>query len=197
MKDESNLPVAQQSLVYRLRKRAEIRRQISTRKSVQEGKSDRLADLLDEAAAEIEHLIVCLKSIMHQASNQPISNKYIMPNKILVIDDTEINRLYFTLCLQDQYDIIEASSGEAGYRLAVSEQPNLILLDIMMPGVDGFDTARMLKGDPRTATIPIIFVTAMTDSEYRKQGMSLGAVDYMVRPFSGSMLQARIGQFVS
>ena len=79
--------------------------------------------------------------------------------------------------------VLEAANGEEGLDLARREQPDLVLLDVMMPGLDGWSVARALAGDPRTREIPIVFLTARADAADRRRGQALGGVGYVVKPF--------------
>lgn len=103
---------------------------------------------------------------------------------ILIIDDNPINLevLYGTLS-EVGYEILVEMDGENGIEQARKNQPDLILLDVMMPGIDGFETCRRLKADPQTQDIAIIFITAISDLEHKVKGLQLGAVDYITKPF--------------
>lgn len=112
---------------------------------------------------------------------------------VLVVDDTPENlELMFGL-LQDDHRVLVANSGERALRLAQAEQPpDLILLDIMMPGMDGYEVCRRLKANARTRDIPVIFLTAKSEVEDETHGLDLGAVDYLTKPISPPIVQARI-----
>jgi CheY-like chemotaxis protein len=86
-----------------------------------------------------------------------------------------------------------AFDGEKGYQQAVLQRPSLILLDVRMPGMDGFATCRRLKANPATQTIPVIFLTVANDLEERLEGFALGAVDYIGKPFNEEEVLARVG----
>ena len=95
--------------------------------------------------------------------------------------------------LRDNYKVKGANSGERGLRIAFSDTPpDLILLDVMMPDMDGYSVCAQLKADPKTAHIPIIFVTAMNDVDAEMRGFALGAVDYITKPISPPIVQARV-----
>ena len=114
---------------------------------------------------------------------------------ILVIDDTADNLSLIATLLQPFYDVKVANSGEKGLayiRNNVECQPDLILLDIIMPGLSGYDVLRQLKHDTSTQFIPIVFLTAMSNPEDEKIGLELGAVDYITKPISPPILFARI-----
>jgi putative two-component system response regulator len=115
-----------------------------------------------------------------------------MKPKILVVDDVAINRCAICLSIRDRYIPIEATNGEDAVALAIKEKPDLILLDILMPGLDGFDTAKLLKSNPLTNRIPIVFVTALNKEEFRKRAEEVGVCDVLIKPFSPSILKARI-----
>jgi len=113
--------------------------------------------------------------------------------KILVIDDHPDN----VFILQDRleregFEVITAYDGESGINKAIEELPDLILLDIMMPGISGFDVCKTVVNDERTRDIPIILVTALTDAKDLKEGLQLGAYDYIKKPFNKTELIARI-----
>lgn len=123
-------------------------------------------------------------------------NKYIIEAKILVVDDTSENIDIVVETLGSRYDLITAKDGKNALRLALSEQPDLILLDIVMPGVNGYDVCKALKSDMKTAYIPIIFLTSMSNSESKKIGFDMGAVDYIVKPFEIEELKARVSNHI-
>ncbi|MBF0256250.1 MAG: hybrid sensor histidine kinase/response regulator [Gammaproteobacteria bacterium] len=112
---------------------------------------------------------------------------------ILVVDDELINLQILTDLLEHHYQVMAAPQGEKALQLAVQQpQPDLILLDIMMPDMNGFEVCRRLKSDPQTRDIPVIFVTALTDTQQESQGLALGAVDYITKPFSADVVLARV-----
>ncbi len=112
---------------------------------------------------------------------------------ILVVDDTPENIDLLVEILKDDYKVRAAISGEQALKIArLAEAPDLILLDIMMPGIDGFEVCRILKEDPTTCHIPIIFVTAKITTSDETKGLSLGAVDYITKPISPPIVSARV-----
>ncbi|MCX5869595.1 MAG: sigma-54 dependent transcriptional regulator [Deltaproteobacteria bacterium] len=112
---------------------------------------------------------------------------------ILVVDDTPENLTLMSSLLKDDYKVKVANSGEKALKIAASDSPpNLILLDIMMPGMDGYEVCRRLKRDPKTMNIPVIFLTARSDMEDEQKGLELGAVDYIIKPISPPIVMARI-----
>lgn len=112
--------------------------------------------------------------------------------KILAIDDMPTNLALLGLALQDDYQIQIATSGAKGLELASDDPPDLILLDIMMPDMDGYETCRQLKLDPRLRDIPVVFVTAMNDAEAETEGFALGAADYLTKPLNIEIARLRI-----
>ncbi|MBF0273289.1 MAG: diguanylate cyclase [Magnetococcales bacterium] len=112
--------------------------------------------------------------------------------KILIVDDVPINlALLYELLIED-YDISQAESGSVALDLAQRLKPDLILLDIMMPNMDGFEVCRRLKANAKTRGIPVIFITAKTEAEDVTRGMNLGALDYFAKPFRPAVIKARI-----
>jgi adenylate cyclase len=113
--------------------------------------------------------------------------------RILVVDDTEDNLFLMTAVLEDTYEVVTASTGPQALVMACSiEAPDLILLDIMMPDMDGYEVMRRLRADPATQNIPVIFLTALTSTEEEQFGLDLGAVDYITKPISPPLVLARV-----
>ena len=112
---------------------------------------------------------------------------------ILVVDDTPENIDVLAGLLSEEYAVKVAMSGEKALELANQEPiPDLILLDVMMPGMDGYEVCRLLKGNPATANIPVIFLTAKDETEDETKGLGLGAADYILKPVSPPILEARV-----
>lgn len=112
---------------------------------------------------------------------------------ILVVDDTRDNLTVIGGLLESEYRVRVANSGERALKVATSDpRPDLILLDIMMPGMDGYETMSHLQANPATRDIPVIFVTAMTADEDEEVGLRLGAVDYITKPIRPAILLARV-----
>ncbi len=112
---------------------------------------------------------------------------------ILIIEDNLINQQLISHYLVGEgYCVDKASTGEVGIDLAEQKQPELILLDVMMPGINGFETARRLKANPRTSQIPIIYISALDHVEDKLAGFEAGGVDYITKPFSASEILARV-----
>ncbi|WP_334185614.1 diguanylate cyclase [Novosphingobium sp.] len=115
---------------------------------------------------------------------------------ILVVDDDVANIEIMNAVLEDDYDVCFAMSGEEAMDTARSVDPDLILLDVMLPGVDGFEVCRQLKVDPVLADVPVIFMTGLGDTEDEMRGLSLGAIDYVAKPIQPAILRARVGNHV-
>ena len=113
-------------------------------------------------------------------------------SRILVIDDTPVNLISLGAALTDEFDLQIASSGAQGLSLASQSPPDLILLDVMMPEMDGFETFQRLKADPRLKDIPVVFVTALTEIEAESKGLALGAADYILKPINVDIARHRI-----
>jgi serine phosphatase RsbU (regulator of sigma subunit) len=112
---------------------------------------------------------------------------------ILVVDDTPVNISVITGALKDTYRTKVATSGVKALAIAAAdEKPDLILLDVMMPEMDGYEVCRRLKADPTTREIPVIFLTAQTEAEDETRGFQVGAVDYVHKPFSAAVMKARV-----
>jgi len=112
---------------------------------------------------------------------------------ILVVDDTPLNISVITGALKDTYRTKVATSGSKALAIAsADEKPDLILLDVMMPEMDGYEVCLRLKADPMTREIPVIFLTAQTEAEDETRGFQVGAVDYVHKPFSPAVVKARV-----
>lgn len=113
-------------------------------------------------------------------------------SRLLIVDDERINLVALSGLLRTEFELLVATDGDQALRLASEQQPDLILLDIVMPGMDGHAVCRQLKSDPATQGIPVIFITARTDAEDETRGFDLGAVDYIAKPFNDRVVMARV-----
>ena len=119
------------------------------------------------------------------------------PPKVLVVDDHSASRITaVALLAMEGYTVIEADSGFIAVELVKQQQPDLILLDVMMPGMDGFEVCQLLKQDEDTRLIPVIFITALNDRRSRIQGIEVGADDFLTKPFDRVELVARVKSLV-
>ena len=113
--------------------------------------------------------------------------------KVLIVDDAPANIHMFTTMLKDDYTIIAATSGEKAIKLAKKEsKPDIILLDIIMPNMDGYEVCKILKEDPTTKEIPVIFVTSLNSIEDQEKGLAYGGVEYITKPISKNIVKHRI-----
>jgi putative two-component system response regulator len=117
--------------------------------------------------------------------------------KILIVDDEPLNLKVLKQVLQDNYRLSFAKNGMDALELVKKEKPGLILLDVMMPGMTGFEVCRTLKSDPETNTIPVIFVTALSEEADESEGFAAGGVDYINKPISPALVRARVKTHLS
>jgi putative two-component system response regulator len=140
---------------------------------------------------DISALARCGKS-----SSEPISPDSDRP-KVLVIDDHSSSRMTAVALLSvEGYEVLEADSGSKGLELVLESNPDLILLDVMMPGMDGFEVCRRLKEDEQTRLIPVVFITALNDRRSRIMGIEVGGDDFLSKPFDRLELSARVKSLV-
>ncbi len=110
---------------------------------------------------------------------------------ILLVDDTETNLDILVDTLGEDHEVAVATDGPTALALAKEQTPDLILLDIMMPDMDGYEVCRRLMADPATAQTPVIFLTALTDVADKTRGFAVGGVDYVTKPFEPAEIKAR------
>jgi two-component system alkaline phosphatase synthesis response regulator PhoP len=109
--------------------------------------------------------------------------------RVLVADDEPAMRLLCRINLEsDGIDVVEAADGNAALALARELQPDVVILDVMMPGANGFDVAEELLRDPRTQSVPIVFLSARAELHLQRQGIELGGFDYLTKPFDALAL---------
>ena len=111
---------------------------------------------------------------------------------VLLIDDEVVNIKILSDVLKEDYEVIFATDGEEGIRHATESLPDIILLDVMMPGLDGYTVCARLQESPRTADIPVVYVTALGSTAQEIKGLNSGAVDYITKPINGEIVKARI-----
>ncbi|MBF0450500.1 MAG: response regulator [Candidatus Magnetomorum sp.] len=113
--------------------------------------------------------------------------------KIMIVDDTPVNIRVLVEALKNEYKLSIATNGKVALSYALAENPpDLILLDIMMPELDGYEVCKQLKANEHTRNIPIIFITAMSEEQNETYGLEMGAVDYIVKPINPRIVQARV-----
>ncbi|MDP5215272.1 two-component system response regulator [Pseudoalteromonas tunicata] len=125
---------------------------------------------------------------------QTVSNQ---KQTLLLVDDEPVNLRILKQLLHPDYQLIFAKHGEEALKLALQERPDLILLDIMMPDMTGFEVCQQLKQRPETQAIPVIFVTALSEEHDEAAGFAVGAVDYITKPISTAVVKARIKTHLS
>ncbi|MER0438065.1 response regulator [Emticicia sp. W12TSBA100-4] len=113
-------------------------------------------------------------------------------NILLIVDDNEDIRKYLHSVFEKEYKIIEAVNGKDGIEKAMAQVPDIIISDLMMPEMDGFEFCKVLKADEKTSHIPIVMLTAKANIESRIEGLELGADDYLIKPFNSQEMQARV-----
>ncbi len=119
-------------------------------------------------------------------------------NKILIIDDEPLNlKLLAARLALEGYETVLAVNGEEGFQKCLREMPDLILLDIMMPGINGFDVCGKLKANPATRKIPVLFISSLSSPEDRKRGFDAGAVDYITKPLNINEVKSRVKTHLS
>ena len=113
-------------------------------------------------------------------------------NRVLIIDDDDLNIIALTKILSRDYDVYSANNGMDGIKLAEKHMPDVILLDIIMPEMDGYAVLSMLKNSHKTQNIPVLFVTALGSANEEEKGLALGAADYISKPFVYAIVKLRI-----
>ncbi len=113
--------------------------------------------------------------------------------RVLVVDDTPANLRILAEALRGEFELAMAPSGARALQIAFSDEPpDLVLLDVMMPEMDGYEVCRRLKEDERTRELPVLFVTALAEAEDEAKGLELGAIDYIAKPINPSLVKARV-----
>ncbi len=117
--------------------------------------------------------------------------------QILVVDDSKLNQVILSEILKDEYEVVCVSSGKEMFEKLEETDPKLILLDIIMPGLDGFEVIEKLKSSDDYNKIPVIFITGLDDAATEEKGFSLGAIDYITKPFKDKVIKARIRSYIT
>jgi light-regulated signal transduction histidine kinase (bacteriophytochrome) len=116
---------------------------------------------------------------------------------ILIVDDMASNIQVLATALSGDYEVLFATGGTDALAIAARELPDLVLLDVVMPQLDGYEVCRRLKADPATADIPVVFVTALAEESNEEQGLDAGAIDYIFKPISSAILRARVRNHIT
>ena len=122
-----------------------------------------------------------------------------MPMKVLLIDDGKDMQKLTKMSLEftGGHQVIVADNGSAGIQMAKEERPDIILLDVMMPGMDGYETCKRLHDNEKTKDIPVIFLTAKAQRKEVERGLQLGAIGYIVKPFEAMKLDEQVKKLLS
>lgn len=135
-------------------------------------------------------------SLKHTESYSEIINERTNASEndkiLLIVDDNKDIRTYIRSIFEKEYKIVEASNGKEGIEKATTQIPDIIISDLMMPEIDGFEFCKILKNDEKTSHIPIVMLTAKANIESKIEGLALGADDYLVKPFNNSEIQVRV-----
>jgi CheY-like chemotaxis protein len=125
----------------------------------------------------------------------PVTAPRERPRIVVVDDDPDVRMLIRTALLGsgEPMDVFEAQDGEQGLAIVDKERPHLVILDVMMPGLDGLEVCKRLRADLKTAFIPILMLTALSDNQHKSLGYLAGTDDYLVKPFDSAELRARVG----
>lgn len=127
------------------------------------------------------------------ASAPPAARGELADRLVLIVDDVRTNVELLVRALKDDYRLAVAQDGESALRSVAVAPPDLVLLDIMMPGLDGYEVCRRLKRDPRTRDIPVVFLTSLDEVQDKARGFEAGAADYVTKPFEILEVKARVG----
>ena len=117
--------------------------------------------------------------------------------RILAVDNEPINIRLMTAALKDEYDMITALNGHNAIDLLAKHKPDLILLDVMMPDLSGFEVCKIIKADERFADIPVIFLTGLNTQEGQLEGLELGGIDYLTKPINFALLRIRVRNHIA
>ena len=129
---------------------------------------------------------------MNSFESEPGEKPSAPTDTILVVEDVAANIDILVDFLADDYAVSVALDGPSALNAVISVKPDLILLDVMMPGMDGYEVCAKLKSNPATRDIPVIFLTALTGEDDEEKGLLLGAVDFITKPFNPGLVKARV-----
>ena len=168
------------------------------------GETAEMYQLIDTLERELIPAIVAASSldgatvVTPQLDLIPVTSMSAAPRpRILVIDDESSNIELLADIFGANYEVLSASEGMAGLEAAVTTMPDVILLDVMMPGIDGYEVCRRLKADALTSDIPVIFITGLGDVTAETRGLEYGAVDYVTKPISPAAVKARVKNHIA
>ncbi len=158
---------------------------------------DSFEEIIEESYTESPDRELNLEFVDTNSSDTDGLLNYENYDQVLIIDDNTDILDYLYIELGNKYKIYRAENGEEGYEKAVRNIPDLIISDIMMPETDGHALCKKLKSDPRTNHIPIIFITALTETKHKLKGLEIGADDYITKPFNIALLKQRVENIIS
>jgi len=113
-------------------------------------------------------------------------------HSVLIVDDESMNMFALTHMLKPEYTVYAAKNGQSAIRIAKKQMPDVILLDILMPEMDGYEVLSLLKSDEETRKIPVIFVTGLINPDDEKKGLEMGAADYISKPFNADIVKEKV-----
>ena len=157
---------------------------------------EELTSGLEQIEAENVETATSLEKIDKPTSQNSIVQHENEKHIILIVEDNEDLRSYICKIVKDKYQVLEASNGREGLEIAVNQVPDLIVSDVMMPEMDGFELSKKLKNDQRTSHIPIILLTALSSKENKLSGLKLGVDEYLAKPFDEEELIVRIENLI-
>lgn len=157
-----------------------------------EGGADDAGGTPDEVARRVAARLRAPKVARIEEASEPSGGGKRQRPLILVVEDDEDARMVLTELLRPRYDVDAVGDGETALKRAAELNPDLVLLDLFLPGMDGFGALTGLRRNAKTADTPVIFLSAQGDAETKSQGLSLGAADYLAKPFSEQELMARV-----
>jgi len=137
-------------------------------------------------------LFVVVYAILQETCDGGFTLMSAKENSILIVEDSELSISVLTDILGDTYELFVARNGHEGIEMAKSKSPDLILLDIILPRMDGYEVIKVLKNDPETKTIPIVFVTSLNHVDDERKGLQLGADDYINKPNDPFIVKLRV-----
>jgi len=113
-------------------------------------------------------------------------------NSVLIVDDENMNMFALTHMLRPEFTVYAAKNGQSAIKIAKKQMPDVILLDILMPEMDGYEVLSLLKSDEETRNIPVIFVTGLINPDDEKKGLDMGAADYISKPFNADDVREKV-----
>lgn len=151
---------------------------------------------IGEKVLDIRSVYQCLDSDAPQVEAENNEKQLMGHPAVLIVEDCEEVRRYISRSLRKEYVIYEAGDGKSGLEKVLDKNPDLVISDVMMPGMDGLEFCRKLKNDPQTSHIPVVLLTARSTEKYELEGLNTGADDYISKPFNMLLFKARIRNII-